>query len=114
MKDYVSWASPNTEPFLYYLPDILTRPHFEKINLDSLLTFVQHARNETDIMKDALKILNSMVVPNEGHLLPPSPDMFYNNTHFLWKELGSHTESIDAIMHIINKTLFSLSLENIH
>ena len=116
IRDSVSSASPLTDPFLYYLPDLLVQSEFSNLHLDNILTFTQYAQNNytSPILKDALHILNQMIQNQDGRLNPPGPQMFYNTQYFFWKELGQHTQSAEVIAHIINKAVFQLALENTH
>jgi hypothetical protein len=113
IRDKTARASAQQNPFIYYLPEILTKPEFQEVNLSNILLFVTYFENDqyAPVVSDALHILNQLVSNNEGTILPPGPQMFYNSRNFFWKELGNHTNASHVIMHIINKTIFLLSLE---
>jgi len=114
IRDCVSGISSEENPFLYYLPDLLVSATFLSIDPSQALLFTKVAtlHDHSPLIIDALRILNQMVNPKDGSVYPPGPQMFYNNSNFFWKELGTHTTSAEAILHIINKTTFTLSLEN--
>lgn len=112
VRDLVSRTSSYTDPFLYYFPDILLKPEFEHLNYQSILRFTRLALlpEKSPLIADALKILNKLVNPQDGQLLPPSRDMFYENQNFFWHELGVHTTAVDVIMHVLNKIMFVSTL----
>lgn len=102
----------HTQPFLYYLPQLLTKQELSQINPDHAITFVQLAmRNEkSPLIQDALRILNKIIDPENGNLIHPGRDIFYENQSFFWNELGNHTKATDIISHIFNKTIFHESM----
>jgi tetratricopeptide (TPR) repeat protein len=102
----------HTQPFLYYLPQLLTKPELSQLNPDQAITFVQLAmRNEkSPLIQDAMRILNKIVDPENGNLRQPGRDIFYENRNFFWDELGNHTKATDIISHIFNKTIFHESM----
>jgi hypothetical protein len=61
-------------------------------------------------MKDALLILNRIVRPEDGSFIEPSKEVFYENQHFVWAELGGHTRPTDIISHIFNKIMFYINV----
>ena len=112
IKDLVAQTQPHTDPFLYYLPTLLTMKDFENIHSGKLTAFVKEAvlYERKPIIRDAMNVLNKLVDPNDGTLLTPTPAHYYENYSFSWKELGERKNVIDVIMHILNKSLFQLSL----
>jgi hypothetical protein len=112
IRDLIPNTSSFTDPFLYYLPNLLTSAEFKNINAEKTLDFVRLAvkYEKPQIVIDALKILNQLIDPQVGTLKRPDKEFFYENNNFFWKELGGYTESPDVIMHILNKTLFVITV----
>jgi hypothetical protein len=112
LRDLLAGLDYNAEPFLYHLPDLLSLPEMSRINADHAVKFAELAlkHDKLPIVADALKILNRMVDPQDGHLLNPGPDFFYDNRTFFWDALGSHIQAPDVISHIFNQTVFTTSL----
>ncbi|OGG05048.1 hypothetical protein A2Z33_07245 [Candidatus Gottesmanbacteria bacterium RBG_16_52_11] len=112
IRDLVPKMARYTDPFLYYLPDILNRPEFLDVNAEKVLEFVRQALNykKQPMVSDALTILNRMVDKEDGSLKMPAEDLFYGNYSFKYKELGSHKTPSAMILHILNRTLFVTSV----
>lgn len=112
IKDLISQALPYKDPFLYYLPQLLQMPEFTGLSSKKLLDFVQQAVqfDKKPVIHDALQILNRLVDPNDGRLLTPTPEHYYENYSFSWSELGNRKDVISVINHVLNKSLFQLSL----
>jgi hypothetical protein len=112
IKDLVSQALPHNDPFLYYLPNLLAMPEFSLLHSKKLVEFVQQAvlYEKKPIIEDALRILNKLVDPNDGRLLTPTPAHYYQNYSFSWSELGNKKDVVSVINHVLNKSLFQLSL----
>jgi hypothetical protein len=99
-------------PFLRFLPQLLVTPEFSNLNLEKVKNFTRLAiaEDKQSVVADALKILNQLIRPDDGSLKKSAPDIFYGNYHFNWKELGNNTTAPDVIRHVLNKTLFVISL----
>lgn len=112
IEDLIPEHTRFTDPFLFYLPKFLTDPQFNNLNAEKALDFARIAvsYDKPEIVKDALKILNKLVDEKNGSLKPSSRDIFYENRHFTWKELGKFSANRDIIMHVLNKTLFVLTI----
>lgn len=115
LKDLLSRVDPYTNPFLYYLPQLINNPHLNMINPDHAVKFTELAlKHETSpIITDALKILNKIINPEDGSLYTPSPTMFYDNRNFFWHEMGNNKQASDVISHILNRTIFFISTGDI-
>ena len=112
LRGLLDGRDTNSDPFLKFLPDMLENPGLVNIDPNHALKFTELALkyNKTLLIQDALKILNKIVDPEDGSLKIPGSDMFYDNRNFFWKELGDHTNAVDVILHIFNKTIFLISL----
>jgi hypothetical protein len=108
LKDMLIRVDPNTNPFLYYLPELLTQKQFSQIDPRHVVTFVELTLkfDKNPLVKDAILILNRLVDPIDGSLIVPSREIFYENRSFFWDELGNHTQASDVISHIFNKVIF--------
>lgn len=102
----------HTQPFLYYLPELLTKTPLSQIDPNQAAAFAQLSTGNKSLplVKDALLILNRLIHTEEGSLKEPARDIFYGNNSFFWSELGEHTTACDVILHVFNKTIFHLSL----
>lgn len=111
IQDLIHESMLHTDPFLYYLPKLLTH-EFSNLNIVKVLDFTRIAVREDrpPIVADALQILNKLIHHEDGSLKRPAPDIFYDNRNFNWNELGGHTQPIDVVSHIFNKTLFVTSV----
>lgn len=112
LRDLTVGSTPENDPFLYFLADNIERGQLDQNLIDA---FVQIARSaqiipRLPIVEDALKVLNQMVDIEEGKILPPNPECFYDNRYFNWKELGKFTDRRSTVHHIVNKTLMRLNL----
>ena len=112
LRDLTAGLSPESDPFLYYLPRFLEYNILAPTALESYLAFVKSAvsREPSLLVKDALLIVNQIVSSEDGSLIPPNPVMVENNSHFQWGELGGFTDSKSVILHLINKTALVLNL----
>lgn len=112
LTDMVYWLKPNDQPFLYYLPQLLTTPEFSAVRPENAVAFAELALKEQSlpIIEDAKNILNRLVEPDDGSLKRIAPDIFYGNRSFFWNELGGRTKPSDVVMHIFHKTVFTISM----
>src|SRR4030042_776265 len=103
LREISSRLDFNKHPFLYYLPKYITE--YSMINPDHAVVFAETAlkHEKLPIMKDALLILNRIVKPEDGTFMTPTKEIFYENRHFFWSELGGYTRPTDIISHIFNK-----------
>jgi len=111
IRDTIPVTFHKSNPFLFFLADIISRPDFSDIAADKVLIFAKIAIREDKppIVIDALKILNQLVNIDDGSFKNPDPTIFYGNGNFFWSELGHHHFATDVVSHILNKTLFRLS-----
>lgn len=114
IKDLVTQTTAYRDPFLYYLPVLLMDPLFVELKPERVVLFVKEALNaeRKPIVAEALLILNQLVDPEDGRLLTPTPVLFYEKHFFAWRELGGRVGVVNTIMHVLNKSLFTLSLGN--
>jgi hypothetical protein len=112
LKEIVARADNHRQPFLYYLPQLLDKPELSLIDPAHAVKFAEIARkyDALPLVKDALKILNQTVNPDDGSLREPARDIFYDNQSFFWNELGNHTKATDIISHILQKTAFIIAV----
>ena len=112
LKDLTISTSPDSDPFLYYLPRFLEYKVLESQSFDSYISFTQNVMipQRSPLVQDGLLVLNQLVDPEDGSFIPPNPVMFENNSHFKWGELGSFTDTKSAILHIVNKVVLVLNL----
>lgn len=113
LRDLVSGTPSYEHPFLHYLPQTVDKKEFSHLNPLHLYKFAQIAlkHDQPVVVHDAMKILNQMINPHTGTLIEPTPSMFFDNSTFFWKSLGTRKSISDVITHIINKVVFSLSLQ---
>lgn len=111
LKKIVSRVDYHQDPFLYHLPELLTRPELSKISSENAIAFAQMVMkpDRIPLVEDAIHILNR-ITSDQGILLPPAQDMFYDNRSFFWKDLGIHRKASDIISHIINNVIFTANL----
>jgi hypothetical protein len=112
LEDLLVGRDSYLDPFLKFLPDMLENPSLNSIDPAHAVKFAELALkyDKTPLIRDALKILNKLVDPQDGSLNIPGPDIFYENHNFFWTELGEHTSATEVILHIFNKTIFRSSL----
>lgn len=112
IKDLAQRLHPQTEPFLYYFPALLAKPEFSSISAEKALEFMKLGitHEQPPLIKNALAVLNKIVNHEDGSLIKPEPIFFYNNHSFMWNELSTHTDAVAVISHILNKSLFQISL----
>lgn len=112
LKDKLMGVSPYRDPFLYFLPEYITRDKLKNIDTEAIMRFVNACvrHDQLPLISDALRILNQIVDPEKGDFIQPRPQFFNDNRHFFWKELGSHTTALEVIEHVFNKSCFEISL----
>jgi hypothetical protein len=112
LYDLLTHIDVKSDPFLYYLPQLVTDPKQPEINPENAVSFTELAlsHDKLPIVADALKILNSLINSTDGSLITPSRNLFYDNRSFFWDELGGHTSAIEVISHIFNNVIFQTSL----
>jgi hypothetical protein len=108
LKDLIERVDKRINPFLYYLPEIITKPQLTGINPVQAVLFAQIAlkHDQLPLVKDALKILNQLINPDDGNLVNPTKMIFYDNRNFFWDDLGNNTKTTDIISHIFNNVIF--------
>ncbi|MEK7166745.1 MAG: hypothetical protein AAB874_08110 [Patescibacteria group bacterium] len=112
LRDIVSRANIDANPFLHKLADFFENNILKPVSLKGYLVFAENAIQveSSDMVIDALKILNKLIDPESGNLLSLTPDMLEDNRYFKWKEFGSHRDPISVISHIVNKCALVLNL----
>lgn len=112
LKDLTSGTTPQSDPFLYYLPYLIERKIITSVSFSTFIPFIEELRKPqaSEIVRSALRVLNQLVSSEDGHLLPVSPDAFVGNVHFKWDELGMHKNAQSVITHVINKVVWRLNL----
>lgn len=112
LRDIVMHVDHRLDPFLYHLPELLDRHEFMQIPPDHAVRFAELAtkHERLQVVEDAMHILNKLISAEDGGLVAPTRDMFYENRSFFWDELGSYTKTPDVISHIFNKTFFFISV----
>lgn len=112
LKDLTSRSSPQTDPFLYFLPYLIEQKLITSVSFSTFIPFIEELRrpHAQEIVKSALQVLNQLVSSEDGHLLPVSPETFAGNIHFKWEELGMHKNAQSVISHVINKVVWRLNL----
>lgn len=110
LKQAVAVTDNKTQPFLYYLPFLLSKGNLSSIKPEQALRFVAVAlkHDKPVIMKDALTVLNRLISSDDGSFLTPSKTLFIENQTFFWNNLGKNITVPDIILHVFNKTYFEL------
>jgi hypothetical protein len=112
LHDLITKVDKRVNPFVYYLPEIITKSQLTGIDPNQALLFSQIAlkHDRLPLVMDALKILNRLVNPDDGSLIIPTKTFFYDNRNFFWDELGNNTKTTDIISHIFNRTIFIIKV----
>lgn len=112
LKDLKPWFFEENQPFLYYASDLLENGALPSTLAKSLLAFTQYVKegHRPELVEDALKILNRLVQPYELKLVKPELEMFAENRHYRWEELGNFVDAESVITHVVNKVVVVLNL----